>query len=81
MHHISIFTMSNIEPDVKKFFAKIVNSLAIGLLWLFINSTIGIAFNLAFFENAPTIGNYIFYGWFLISLILLIRFYRKKWKF
>lgn len=71
--------MSNSEPDVKKFFARIVNSMAIGLLWLFINSTIGIAFNFAFFEGVPTIGNYIFYAWFIISFILLLLYYKKKW--
>ncbi len=68
------------EPDVKKFLTKITNSLAIGLLWLIINSTIGIAFNFAFFEEKPTIGNYIFYAWFLASLFLLILYYRNKWK-
>jgi hypothetical protein len=50
------------------------------LLWLIINSTIGIAFNFAFFEEKPTIGNYIFYVWFLASLFLLILYYRNKWK-
>ncbi len=66
------------EPDVKKFLTKITNSLAIGLLWLIINSTIGIGFNFAFFEERPTIGNYIFYAWFLASLFLLILFYRNN---
>ncbi|MDQ6756854.1 MAG: hypothetical protein M3004_07955 [Bacteroidota bacterium] len=72
--------MSAIEPDVKNFLAKVANSLSIGLLWLLINSTIGIGFNFAFFENKPSIGNYIFYAWFLISLIFLIIYFRRKWK-
>ena len=69
------------EPEVKSFLSKISTSLSVGLLWLLINTTIGIGFNFAFFEDKPTIGNYIFYAWFLISLYLLIIFYRKKWKF
>ena len=69
------------EPDFRKYFTRIVNSLAIGLLWLFINSTIGIGLNFAFFEGRPTAGNYIFYAWFLISLFFLIVYYRRKWKF
>lgn len=73
--------MSNPEPDVKKFLTRIINSLAIGLLWLLINSTIGIGLNFAFFEGSPTVGNYIFYAWFLISLFFLIIYYRRKWKF
>ncbi len=72
--------MSDEEPDFKKYFTKIINSLAIGLLWLFINSTIGIGLNLAFFKTTPTVGNYIFYGWFLISLFFLLLFYKKLWK-
>lgn len=73
--------MSEMEPEVKSFLSKISTSLSVGLLWLLINTTIGIGFNFAFFEDKPTIGNYIFYAWFLISLYFLIVFYRKKWKF
>ncbi len=73
--------MSGMEPEVKNFLSKISTSLSVGLLWLLINTTIGIGFNFAFFEDQPTIGNYIFYAWFLLSLFLLIIFYRKKWKF
>ena len=73
--------MSEMEPEVRSFLSKISTSLSVGLLWLLINTTIGIGFNFAFFEDKPTIGNYIFYAWFLISLYLLIVFYRKKWKF
>ncbi len=72
--------MSGIEPEVKSFLSRIATSLSVGLLWLLVNSTIGIGFNFAFFENKPTIGNYIFYSWFLLSLFLLIIFYKKKWK-
>jgi hypothetical protein len=72
--------MDDEEPDFRKYFAKIVNSLGIGLLWLFINSTVGIGLNLAFFETSPTTGNYLFYCWFLISLFLLLLYYKKKWK-
>jgi hypothetical protein len=68
------------EPEVKNFLSRIATSLSVGLLWLLVNSTIGIGLNFAFFEDKPTIGNYIFYSWFLLSLFLLIIFYRKKWK-
>ena len=73
--------MSNMEPETRDFLVKIATSISIGMLWLLINSTIGIAFNFAFFEHRPGIGNYIFYVWFLLSLIWLISYYRKKWKF
>lgn len=50
-----------------------------GLLWLFINSTVGIGLNFAFFEDRPSVGNYIFYAWFIVSFILLLVYYKRKW--
>jgi hypothetical protein len=73
--------MSGMEPDIRNFLSKVMSSLSVGLLWLLINTTVGIGFGYAFFEKRPTAGNYIFYLWFLVSLFLLIRYYRKKWKF
>ena len=64
---------------MKKFFSKIVNSLSVGLLWMLVNSTLGIAFNFAFFDGSPTLSNYLFYAWFLASLVALLLFYKKIW--
>jgi hypothetical protein len=72
--------MEGMEPDVKDFLVRIVNSLAMAMLWLLINMTIGIYFQFAFFEDKPLLGNYIFYAWFLLSLALLLFYFRKKWK-
>ena len=74
-------SMSEMERETRDFLVKIATSISVGVLWLLINSTIGIAFNFAFFENTPRMGNYIFYVWFISSLIALIFYYRKKWKF
>jgi hypothetical protein len=68
------------EPDVKKFLTKIAATISMVLLWMLINSSIGIGMNYAFFDDKPRTGNYIFYAWFIISLILLIIYVRKKWK-
>jgi hypothetical protein len=72
--------MSNVEPEVKDFLVRVASSFSMGALWLLVNGTIGIGLNFAFFKRHPTVGNYIFYGWFLISLGLLIWYYKKKWK-
>jgi hypothetical protein len=75
-----ILEMSEMEPDIKNFLYKVMSSFSMSLLWLLINSTIGIAFNYGFFENRPSLGNYIFYTWFLGSLYFLIVYLKKKWK-
>jgi hypothetical protein len=68
------------EPEVKDFLTKVISSISMALLWLLINSTIGIGYNFAFFEGSPSTGNFIFYGWFLLSLFFLLRYLYNKWK-
>ena len=72
--------MSEMEQDVKEFLLRIVQTISMAMLWLLLNMTIGIYFDLAFFEGTPTIWNYIFYLWFLITFILLLIYFRNKWK-
>lgn len=72
--------MSSVEPEVKDFLVRVASSFSMGALWLLVNGTLGIGLNFAFFSHRPTLGNYIYYAWFLISLGLLIAYYIKKWK-
>ena len=73
--------MSNMEDETRDFLVRIATSISVGVLWLLINSTVGIGFGFAFFDVKPGIGNYIFYVWFIGSFIALIIYYRRKWKF
>ncbi len=73
--------MSEMEPDVRSYLSKILSSLSVTLLWLLINTTIGIGFNYAFFYGMPSLGNYIFYACFIATLALLITYLYRKWKF
>ncbi len=68
------------EPDVRAFLLRIANTLAIVLLWMLINTVVGIKYNLAFFEDHISWKNWLFYAWFIISFFLLIWHLRKKWK-
>jgi len=68
------------EPDVKEFLIRIIQTISMAIVWMVINMCIGIYFGFAFFDDQPTLGNYIFYAWFLASFILLIYYFRKKWK-
>ncbi|MDQ6843080.1 MAG: hypothetical protein M3Z92_01820 [Bacteroidota bacterium] len=73
--------MSEMEPEVKNFLSKIMSSISMTFLWLLINSTIGIGFNYAFFDEKPNAGNYVFYAWFLVSFFFLVKYLLKKWDF
>ena len=68
------------EPDIKEFLLRIVQTISVGILWLLVNMCLGIYLGFAFFEDHPTLGNYIFYALFLASFALLIYYLRKKWK-
>jgi ABC-type glycerol-3-phosphate transport system permease component len=68
------------EPDAKAFLKRVMNSLFAGIFWLAINSTFGIMYGYAFPENNITIGNIIFYVWFIASLCLLIYILIRLWK-
>ncbi len=68
------------EPDIKDFLTRVMNSLFAGVAWLAINSTFGIMYGFAFPENKISIGNIIFYVWFLGSLAFLIWLCIRIWK-
>lgn len=68
------------EPEVREFLVKIMQSISMGLVWLLINMSIGIYYGYAFFEGSPMMSNYIYYIAFLASLIALILYLKKKWK-
>lgn len=68
------------EPEVKAFLLMIVQTLSMSILCLLINMTAGIYFNLAFFEEKPSVWNILYYIFFLVSFVLLIMYLRKKWK-
>lgn len=68
------------ESDTRRFLNKIVSTLGLGLLWLFINMTMGIYNGWFFFRDRPTTGNYIFYAFAVLSLVGLILLLRRIWK-
>lgn len=74
--------MSSMEPDVQDFLKRVVWSITLVLVYMLIISTVGIAGGWFFFYDSPGTGNYIFYGWVLLSTIgtvcLLIKWWKKK---
>lgn len=73
--------MANAWDDgVKQFFGKILNSVALGLLWMLTAATTGIYFELGFLDRRPVYIPIIFYSVLIISFLFLIRYLRRTWK-
>lgn len=72
--------MDMMEPEVKDFLKKVLQSVFTLLLWMIINMVAGIYFGLLFINDKISIGNILFYLFLIISLLWLIRFYYRIWK-
>jgi hypothetical protein len=68
-----------LEPEVAAFLKRILTTIGIVLFWLGINSTVGIMFGYAFFEEGIKLSNVIFYIWLLISLPTVLLILKKMW--
>jgi hypothetical protein len=68
------------DPDVKRFFRKILYSVSYGLLWMVACSTAGIYYQLAYWNGQPLIYTLLFYAGMAITLALLLRWYYRTWK-
>lgn len=66
------------DPEVKKYFQKILNTIGYGLLWLMGSLTAGLYFRLAYHANS--LYSAIFYIVFGGSFFLLIRYYYRMWR-
>jgi len=74
--------MSSMEPDAADFLKRIVWSVSLVIVYMLILLTAGIYGNWFFFYDTPTLGNYVFYTWVLLStagmIYLLIKWWKKK---
>jgi len=68
------------DPEVKKYFIKILYSLSFGLLWMALNVTAGIYWEMGFISNGLSILNIAFFVWLLFSLGLLLYYYYRTWR-
>lgn len=68
------------EPEVRDFLVKVAKSLSIAVLWMLVNMTLGIFFDLGFIHTTISLANIIFYVLFLSSLTALVWYLLKLWK-
>ena len=67
------------EPEAAAFLRRVANSLAIGFIWLAVNATAAIKGDNAFIGDHISLRNILFYSWFLISVVILIKIFKKVW--
>lgn len=67
------------DPEVKKFFRKILSTLSWGLLWM-ISISMCLYFNLGGGGERPLYAVIIFYVLAVATLFLLLRYYYRTWK-
>jgi len=68
------------DPEVKRYFRKIIYSFSAGLMWLMSGVTGGLYFGLAYRNDIPVIFIILFYAVFLLGLGLLLWYYYRVWK-
>lgn len=65
------------DPDVKRFFVRILNSISMGLLWLLACATAGLYFELGYGKGIYTI---LFYTCMAVSFAFLLMYLIRLWK-
>lgn len=73
------YSMSHMEEDIRDFFKRIVKTVSLLLLWLFIFLGLGIYNNWAIPVNGMQWSNYLFYTLALISAFFLFRQLKQLW--
>jgi len=68
------------DPDVKRYFRKILNTISVGLFWLMTAAAAGLYFGLAIPHEHFSMANIIFYVVLLLTFGLLIRYFFRLWK-
>ena len=68
------------EPETRNFLVLIAQTISLVLLWMMTNVLFGIYLGYGFFEGNPNWKNIVYYLLFIISLMLIIRHIRKKWR-
>ncbi|MBS1730551.1 MAG: hypothetical protein JSS67_07205 [Bacteroidetes bacterium] len=68
------------EPEMRAFFIRIVNTMLIIIVWMILNATIGIMLQWGFIYDRISLGNIIFYLWLIASLLFSIWKIKNIWK-
>ena len=67
------------EPETAAFLKRIGKSMTLGFAWLALTCVFAIKGDNAFVNGPVTIGNVLFYLWFVISIVVLVVVLKKLW--
>ena len=67
------------DPEVKRYFKRIINSFSFASIWLLAVSTAGLFFRLAILQNGIRWYNILFYILAAVSLVMLLIYLYKTW--
>jgi hypothetical protein len=70
---------SGMDPEIKRYFRKIMNSFSVGGFWLITVATAGIFFKLGFVADGIRWYNVLFYILLVVSIVFLIRYFYRVW--
>lgn len=65
------------DPQISRFFVRIINALAWTLIWMIGSATLGFYFGLAFPERFPLWVCLIYYFFVASALLMLIRYLKR----
>jgi hypothetical protein len=68
------------DPDVKRYFRKILNTISYGLIWMMSAVAAGLYFKLAIPGERPLYAVVIFYIVLVITFFFLLRYFYSTWK-
>lgn len=67
------------EEGVREFLKRVGYSIGIAFSWLAITAIAAIKGDNAFIEGNVRLGNVLFYIWFVISVVLLVKAIQRVW--
>lgn len=68
------------EPEVRAFLVRIMQTISWALLWMLTNTFFGIKMGLLFAEDGITVWTVVYYVLMVATGITLFIFLRRKWK-
>lgn len=67
------------EPEIAALLKKLLWTIVFVIAWMWVNILVGIFWGYGLIEPGHTAGTVLFYGWFVASIFLGLRLYRRFW--